>query len=95
MCMSIHLVAALLSTCSATTTSFRIASYNIDCRVCDWPKHEHGPSFHVRTERERAVLSEIDPDIILLEEPFLPSDTHMMLPTNRNWSERLAKRRMP
>ena len=66
-------------------TSIRVATYNMDCRVCDL-SHEHGASFKARTEREREVLSEINADVIFLEEPLLPKDAPMVLPRNRNWT---------
>mgnify|MGYP001193630794 CR=1 FL=1 len=64
----------------------RVASYNIDCRLCDWPKHEHGPSWSARAARERSILTEINPDIVFLQEPLLATDPSDVLPLHRNWS---------
>ena len=66
----LHLLLPLAA--PASSTSLRVATYNIDCRVCDL-SHEHGSSFKERTERERAVLSEINADAV--------SYTHLTLPT--------------
>ena len=79
----LHLLLPLAA--PASSTSLRVATYNIDCRVCDL-SHEHGSSFKERTERERAVLSEINADVIFIEEPVLAKDARMLLPTNRAWT---------
>lgn len=70
---------------SSDATTLRVATYNTDCRVCDLP-HDHGRSWKVRAERERAVLAEINADIIFIEEPVFDKDARMVLPTDRNWT---------
>ena len=70
---------------SASTTHIRVVTYNTDCSLCDL-SHEHGPSFAARASRERAVLTEINADIIFLEEPVDHHDIKAILPIDRKWT---------
>lgn len=80
-CNMILLVAAA----AAVPMTFRVATYNIDCRVCDL-SHGHAPSWKVQAQRERDVLQEINADVVFLQEPVFPGDAAQILPTTRNWT---------